>query len=63
MNAAELRSLSIEELERKLNDLRQELFNLKFQNVTGQLENPMKLGAAKKNIARVLTVMRELTAE
>ncbi|ADK86283.1 ribosomal protein L29 [Desulfarculus baarsii DSM 2075] len=63
MKASELKSLSLGELERKLDDLRQELFNLKFQNATGQLENPMKLGVTKKDIARVLTVMRQLAAE
>lgn len=59
MNTTELRGLSVEELNTKLDDLRQELFNLKFQNATGQLENPKKLGETKKDIARVLTVMRE----
>jgi len=63
MKTSELKSLSLGELERKLDDLRQELFNLKFQNATGQLENPMKLGVTKKDIARVLTVMRQLAAE
>ena len=60
MNATELRGLSVEELNNKLDDLRQELFNLKFQNATGQLDNPKKLGQTKKDIARVLTVMREI---
>ncbi len=60
MNATELRGLSVEELNNKLDDLRQELFNLKFQNATGQLDNPNKLGQTKKDIARVLTVMREI---
>ena len=60
MNATELRGLSVEELNNKLDDLRQELFNLKFQNATGQLDNPKKLGQTKKDIARVMTVMREI---
>lgn len=60
MDTSELRGLSVEELNTKLDDLRQELFNLKFQNATAQLDNPKKLGQTKKDIARVLTVMREI---
>lgn len=48
MQASELREISPEELRIKLDDLRQELFNLKFQNATGQLENPMRLGEVKR---------------
>ncbi|RJX34436.1 MAG: 50S ribosomal protein L29 [Desulfarculus sp.] len=59
MKAAELRELSAEELTRKLADLRQELFNLKFQHATGQLENPMRVRETKKDIARVLTLLSE----
>jgi len=59
MTGAELRELSLEELTAKLVDLREELFNLKFQNATGQLENPMRLVVTKKDIARVQTVMRQ----
>jgi len=62
MQASELREISPEELRIKLDDLRQELFNLKFQNATGQLENPMRLGEVKKDIARVLTVLNEQEA-
>lgn len=59
MKAAELRELSAEELAQKLAELKQELFNLKFQNATGQLENPMRMRETKKDIARVLTVLNE----
>jgi large subunit ribosomal protein L29 len=58
MNAKELRELSLEELLQKEKDLRAELFNLKFQHHTRQLENTMRMKAVKKDIARVLTVLR-----
>ncbi len=59
MKAAELRESMVEELERKEQDLRRELFNLRFQQATGEIENPMRIRAIKKDIARVLTVVRE----
>jgi large subunit ribosomal protein L29 len=59
MNANELRDLSDAELVEKLSDYKQELFNLRFQLVTGQLDNPRLLKQAKHNIARVMTVQRE----
>ncbi len=59
MKASELRELSLEELERKLEDLTQELFNLRFQHATDQLENPMRLRQTKKDVARVKTFLRE----
>ena len=59
MKASELRELSLEELEHKLEDLTQELFNLRFQHATDQLENPMRLKQTKKDVARVRTVLRE----
>ncbi|MEW5914288.1 MAG: 50S ribosomal protein L29 [Thermodesulfobacteriota bacterium] len=62
MKAAELRDLSPEELAQKLAALRQELFNLKFQNATGQLENPMRVRETRKDIARVLTLLNEQAA-
>lgn len=58
MKAAELREGTTEELERKEQDLRRELFNLRFQQATGEIENPMRIRAIKKDIARVLTVAR-----
>ncbi len=59
MKAAEMRELSVEELEEKLRHSKEELFNLKFQHATGQLENPMRLKAVKREIARIRTVLRE----
>ena len=60
MTAQELRELSASELELKLKDLKEELFNLRFQLAINQLENPMRIKAVKRDIARVSTVMREL---
>jgi len=59
MKAKEIRELSSNELELKLKDLKQELFNLRFQHATNQLENPMRIAAVKKDIARVKTIIRE----
>ena len=59
MKASELRELSSEELNDRLDHLRDELFNLKFQNATGQLENPMRVPQTKKDIARILTILKE----
>ena len=60
MKVNEIRDLSYEELAQKLVDLKAELFNLRFQNATSQLDNPMQLVEVKKSIARVKTVMREI---
>ena len=60
MKVNEIRELTYEEVGAKLNDLKAELFNLRFQHATSQLDNPMKLAEVKKSIARVKTVMREL---
>lgn len=59
MKAKDVRDLSVNELEVKLDELKEELFNLRFQLATGQLDNPMRISAVRKNIARVKTVMRE----
>lgn len=59
MSAAELRELPDEELRLALENHKQELFNLRFQNVTGQLDNPRRIKQVKRQIARVLTVQRE----
>ena len=59
MKASELRELSVEELQRKLTELKEELFNLRFQLAVNQLENSNRLGAVKKDIARVSTVIRQ----
>ena len=65
MKASEIRQLTAEELHTKLNDLKAELFNLRFQLAINQLENPMRISAVKKDIARVKTVIRanELSKE
>jgi len=62
MKAKELREMSVEELNIKLKELKKDLFNLRFQNVTNQLENPMKISECRRNIARVQTIIREKTA-
>jgi large subunit ribosomal protein L29 len=59
MKAENIRDLSGAELNRKLADLKEELFNLRFQAATGQLGNPMRIREVRKDIARVMTVMRE----
>ena len=59
MKANKIRELSTEELNVKLGDLKTELFNLRFQQATGQLQNPMKLNECKKDMARVKTILRE----
>ena len=59
MRARELRDLTDDELQQKLADTRQELFNLRFQAATGALDNSARLRLAKREIARILTVQRE----
>ena len=63
MRARDLRDLSDDELEHKLADTRQELFNLRFQAATGALENTTRLKLAKREIARILTIQNERAAE
>jgi len=60
MKAKELRDLTQEELIQKESDLKTELFNLRFQHATNQLDNPMKIVDVKKTIARVKTLIREM---
>lgn len=55
----ELRQLPADELENKVREMKEELFNLRFQAATGQLESHGRLGAVRKEIARVYTIMRE----
>ena len=62
MKANELRALSSAELTAKLGDLKEELFNLRFQLAINQLENPHKITDVKQDIARVMTVLREKNA-
>ncbi|RKJ41636.1 50S ribosomal protein L29 [Acutalibacter sp. 1XD8-33] len=59
MKASEIRELTADELNTKLSDLKAELFNLRFQLAINQLDNPMRISAVKKDIARVKTVIRE----
>jgi large subunit ribosomal protein L29 len=58
MKAKELRELTTEELTKKKKDFKEELFNLRFQHSTGQLENNSRIGIIKKDIARIETVIR-----
>lgn len=59
MKASEVRELSTDDLNEKLSEARAELFNLRFQMATGQLENPMQIKQVRKDIARAKTVIRE----
>ncbi len=59
MKASEVRNLSNEELEKKIADLKKDLFDLRLQHATNQLENPIRIAQVKKDIARVKTVLRE----
>jgi large subunit ribosomal protein L29 len=59
MKAAELRELNDVELANRVREFREELFNLRFQNATGQLENTTRLNYVKKDIARCETLLRE----
>ena len=62
MKAKELRELSQQELEAKLADLKKDLFFLRMQHATNQLDNPLKINLVKKDIARIKTVIREKSA-
>ena len=59
MKIKDIRQMNDSDLQGKLKDLKVELFNLRFQLATGQLENPMRIGGIKKDIARVKTIIRE----
>lgn len=59
MRASEIRDLPDEELLARLESQKEELFNLRFQNATGQLDNSARLGQVRKDIARVETLLRE----
>ena len=59
MNAKEIRELSVAELIEKLAELKDELYKLRFQHAINQLDNPMRITAVKKDIARVQTILRE----
>lgn len=59
MKAVEIRDMSLMELNEKLSDLKSELFNLRFQLAVNQLDNPMRIKAVKKDIARIKTIIQE----
>ena len=59
MKVNDIRDMTQEELDLKLSELKAELFNLRFQNATNQLDNPLKIADVKKSIARVKTIIRE----
>ncbi len=63
MNAADLRAMTYKELEEKLEESKEELFNLRFQMVSNQLDNTERLGEVKRDIARVKTLIREQEIE
>ena len=60
MKATEIRKMSVAELESKLGDLKKDLFQLRLQHATNQLDNPVKIAEVKRDIARVKTIIREL---
>ena len=59
MKAKDFREMSVDELNNKLVELKKELFNLRFQSAVNQLDNPMRIKAVKKDIARIMTVLKE----
>ena len=63
MKATELRQMTDVELNKQLKDLKAELFNLRFQHAINQLDNPIRIEAVKKDIARVMTVLAEKNAK
>jgi len=60
MKAGEIRDLGLDEIQRKASEMKEELFNLRFQHEIGQLENPQRMKAVKKDIARLKTIMHEV---
>ena len=60
MKASEIRAMTIEAMDAELLKLKEELFNLRFQQAINQLDNPMRISAVKKDIARILTVKRDI---
>ena len=61
MKASEIRDMNLDEMHSKVSDLREELFNLRFQHEIGQLENPQRMKQTKKDIARIETIINEVT--
>ncbi len=62
MKTSEIREMTAEQLEAKLGELKEELFNLRFQHAINQLDNPHKLADVKRDIARVMTILHEKNA-
>ena len=62
MKTNDIRKMSVEELNKTLKELKEELFNLRFQNTINQLDNPQKIADVKKDIARVKTILNEKNA-
>jgi large subunit ribosomal protein L29 len=60
MKAGEIRDLNLDEMHRKVSDLKEELFNLRFQHEIGQLENPQRMKLTKREIARIKTIIGEV---
>ena len=60
MKTSEINEMSLDEMQRKISDLKEELFNLRFQHEIGQLENPQKMKQVKRDIARIYTISREV---
>lgn len=63
MKASEIRDMSLEELIQKAGSLKETLFNLRFQNETGQLENTSMLEKTRKDIARVMTIIKQVQSK
>ncbi len=62
MKASEIRDMNVEDMHRKVSDLKEELFNLRFQHEIGQLENPQRIKQTKRDIARLETIVKEVTS-
>ncbi len=63
MKTSEIKEMTLVEMQSKLADLREELFNLRFQHTVNQLDNPMRIKVVKKDIARVMTFIRQRESE
>ncbi len=63
MKTSEIKEMTLNEMQKKLADLREELFNLRFQHSVNQLDNPMRIKAVKKDIARVMTFISKRESE
>jgi large subunit ribosomal protein L29 len=61
MKTSEIRDMNLDEMQSKVSDLKEELFNLRFQHEIGQLENPQRMKQTKKDIARMGTIIKEVT--